>query len=924
MEHKEKGRNYRIFLPNLRSCRKLKSYFLNFIKDSFFVPEMESISDAFALDEQKLMFLFMSMLKAKNPRISINAICDLSKNLASSVKKLILNDFGIERMKEVIPDCEISDILLDSVEISRFVEIFREKANHFVASLQDQRIIAVGISNSNHYTTLFLKHVVSSSNGIVVICGAESRHHKNYLMNKKMLDTLVRSSECQRFLAMVKRDTIEFYEVSSEERKVSDGFHKIGTSDDRVEDQKNIAADMIIFDSEKYPINPEDSIEVEEFESQFDEAFAVALAVREAIFKNSSVLVVSQDQNLTERLKFELRRWNIWVDDSLGNSFAKTTCGIILASVMEALLRRQEVGATLRLLKLNKNFYEKAQELEEFARRLVFIPSNFFTIFDWWVKKDESPEFVMAVEKLREIRLNVLSRHNVLSMEARINTMQDCERSRCCVPAVHECSSSGSAEVESGKNTFNFGLFDPNDSKSFDQWLKICEKIFSIVSPENSTKLSDALDEILRNSRLLPQMNFGEFCTFFKVQMLQLRIRESAGHAQNIVILGAMEAQLLEADLIVLAGANEKFWSVLEKNDFSLGEKSRKELKLPEVGTKNEFLLCLLERLLHKNQVLITRSKTVNGEQQQKCEYLEKMAQLLRLEDGNRFKTLINHLEKASGQEVIPLEKPNPGLCYRPQKIWASEVELLLENPYAFYAKKILGLREMNVIGDGKNIWGNYLHLLLEKFIGHSFHKKDRRRWNCCTKEILKNNGLVSSDLGVNFFKLGEIFSFVATNIDDAHKYFTEIEGEMEMQISSDYHVSLNCRADRVDIFDDKSIGVVDYKGGKSPGKSETENGPKLQLLVEGLMAMSGGFGPENTDIKTLSFWKLGGKNGGKVMVISNDQEKTIKICLNAERRLRELINKYNVLGATYDINISHEYGKTYLHLARAKELWTM
>jgi hypothetical protein len=121
-----------------------------------------------------------------------------------------------------------------------------------------------------------------------------------------------------------------------------------------------------------YPVGGEFSdnmVEFLEFDSIFQEGFAVAVAVRRAVFEEKSVLVVSPDQNLTEIIKSELRRWNISADDSGGMLFSKTADGILIASILDMMERRYDTVSVLYALKMSPKFSDIAEKLEFAFRR---------------------------------------------------------------------------------------------------------------------------------------------------------------------------------------------------------------------------------------------------------------------------------------------------------------------------------------------------------------------------------------------------------------------------------------------------------------------------------------------------------------------------------------------------------------------------
>jgi len=70
----------------------------------------------------------------------------------------------------------------------------------------------------------------------------------------------------------------------------------------------------------------------------------------------------------------------------------------------------------------------------------------------------------------------------------------------------------------------------------------------------------------------------------------------------------------------------------------------------------------------------------------------------------------------------------------------------------------------------------------------------------------------------------------------------------------------VTARADRLERYEDLSLGIIDYKTGVVPSAKMVEDGARNQLSVEALIASEGGFdqvpaGP----VSLLEYWKISG-----------------------------------------------------------------
>ena len=75
--------------------------------------------------------------------------------------------------------------------------------------------------------------------------------------------------------------------------------------------------------------------------------------------------------------------------------------------------------------------------------------------------------------------------------------------------------------------------------------------------------------------------------------------------------------------------------------------------------------------------------------------------------------------------------------------------------------------------------------------------------------------------------------------------------------------VIVTATADRLDIHDDGTLSIIDYKTGPAPTKAKVSKRRATQLLIEAIIAQSGGFKfLENEQLRgfrDLSYWQLSG-----------------------------------------------------------------
>ncbi|MDR2794952.1 MAG: PD-(D/E)XK nuclease family protein [Holosporaceae bacterium] len=615
---------------------------------------------------------------------------------------------------------------------------------------------------------------------------------------------------------------------------------------------------IIFMPEQEQPLSfyPEASVALAEFSAPAEEALGVAIAVRKAIHEQKNVLLVINDPKLLEKIKMELRHWNIV--PASGEPFSKTHSGMLVSLVMDMIEKEFNLQNVLDVLKFTGQYTDFLLPFEWFCRTKSHLPTNFFDVMEIY----NQCEFDI-VGKLK----NLISHKN---------------------------------------------------QRSFGDWFDYGNLFLKLLDPETSQKLETMAKPFRRYTDFFGDMNVAEFVIFLKNQLLTMETPPSLNPTDNVVMVNINEAQLLDADLVVIAGANDGNLKVSEKNDFWMSKSMFNALGIQTATEKNAFTQRIFERLAHKSNVLISRSRIVDGVQQQRYVYLDKITDTLQSEKylENFVATLLYSQKKKS----IRFQAPIPDLENRPRSFSVSDLALLRNNAYAFYAKKILLLKELNYINNPRNLKGNYVHNVLEEIIKTA--KINFPEATEIAKKVLQHMHLDESDLGMWFFRLKNILTYVCENIDPHDVLIAEIPGYCTVDVSPDYSFEMHCRADRIDVHSDQSISIIDYKTSSTlPTKNEIEYGYKPQLSLEAIIAQKNGFSLEKTQINTMYFLCIDGSGKtGEKRFLGDSPEAIEKLIKNTRTGFTELIRQYNVLGIPYDVNVNDEYSTAYIHLARVKE----
>ena len=129
-------------------------------------------------------------------------------------------------------------------------------------------------------------------------------------------------------------------------------------------------------------------------------------------------------------------------------------------------------------------------------------------------------------------------------------------------------------------------------------------------------------------------------------------------------------------------------------------------------------------------------------------------------------------------------------------------------------------------------------------------------------KEFLRNanlHPLVARLWSPRIFKALSWISETVQNDKDRSVVAVEHDGKINFS-----GVTVYGRADRIDISQDGSLTIVDYKTGKPPSAAQVAKGYALQLGILGLIAEGGGFDGLSGQAVGFEYWSLSKNKDGQ------------------------------------------------------------
>jgi ATP-dependent helicase/nuclease subunit B len=264
------------------------------------------------------------------------------------------------------------------------------------------------------------------------------------------------------------------------------------------------------------------------------------------------------------------------------------------------------------------------------------------------------------------------------------------------------------------------------------------------------------------------------------------------------------------------------------------------------------------------------------------------------------------------------LPPPKPPIALRPRTLSATQVEMLMRDPYSVYAKHILNLKKLESIDKLPNQleFGNLVHNIASLSSQGLDHKSLMKHIHT----ELRHMNMLPMVARIWMPRLERLAAWLIEFEQQRHsnntKVYSEIKGSMQLPIDGEMF-TITARADRLEV-DNGSTTIIDFKTGVLPTKSDIEQGLSVQLLIEGLIARKQGFGIKTpTDIK-LAYVQLGiGNKLGRIVELDLDIASALD---KLEQDLIALLSKYSKEDSAYpacpDASIAPTYNE-YEHLER-------
>jgi ATP-dependent helicase/nuclease subunit B len=254
----------------------------------------------------------------------------------------------------------------------------------------------------------------------------------------------------------------------------------------------------------------------------------------------------------------------------------------------------------------------------------------------------------------------------------------------------------------------------------------------------------------------------------------------------------------------------------------------------------------------------------------------------------------------------------------RPKVISVTDVDRLKADPFAFYAKTMLGVSALDAVdAEPSAAWrGNLVHDIFDKWFKEDKLHPDKLVARIAT--LFDDAGMHPVTRALWQPRLMEAIDWIAEQVAANRMAGREVI-ESEIRGSIDYAgVRLKGIADRIDRTD-ATLAMVDYKTGKPPTPKAIKAGFSTQLGLLGLIAERGGFAGVSGAPAEFEYWSLTKDKGtfGKKTILKIDD-----VIGTAAANFAEATAKWLTGNEPFTAKLNPEYALygDYDHLMRLQE----
>ncbi len=653
-------------------------------------------------------------------------------------------------------------------------------------------------------------------------------------------------------------------------------------------------------------------------------AAACAVLLREVLeTPGRTAALITPDPALARRVSAQLARWGIEVDSSAGAPLAQLSSGVLVALVAQTLAEPLSPVLWLAILKHpSVRLGLRPAELEIARRQLE----------ERGLRGPRPPDWPALLARLQPQSRRLERGTEAAELEiAQANVARDlAERLKAALDVAAAVFLEGEASAATAARALAMGLeqlaADDRDRPG---------ELWAGADGEGAAELFAGL---IQDGDALPPCTAQGFAQVVQALLAGQAVRSGGRTHPRLRILGLIEARLIGADRLVLAGLEEGVWPAGAQVDPFLSRPMRARLGLPSPERRVGVAAHDFAQAACAGEVVLVTSERRDGQPAVMSRWLWRLdtlargagLKLPRRDDAVHWARALDAplTDPPASLATAVRPMPRPPLAARPKQLSVTDVEKLVRDPYALYARKVLGLNRLERPDERieARARGTAIHSAFEAFAAEwpgLAQDAAAARFAALYMQALRSEAAPEALLAREAVLAERAGVWVAQMETERRRgsptVMVERTGALQLG-----EVTLTCRTDRLELADG-SVHVLDFKTGRVPSRKEIEAGFSPQLTLTAAMLMHGGFpelGPRRPG--ALIYLRVSGREPAGVEDVCSDGDESAVLAEAALEGLRALLQRYADPAEPYRSRTAMRFQSDRMsdtdHLARVRE----
>ena len=457
------------------------------------------------------------------------------------------------------------------------------------------------------------------------------------------------------------------------------------------------------------------------------------------------------------------------------------------------------------------------------------------------------------------------------------------------------------------------------------------------------------LSGLIEGGAALGEVRPAELAELIQSLLADATVRTGGATHPSLRILGAIEARLVRADRMILAGLEEGVWPGPAPTDPFLSRPMRKALGLPpperRLGqTAQDFVQAACA-----DEAILVHVDRRGGQPAVKSRWLWRLEMLTRGADAPDTPVVLERPSVAAGiaraldapppgpARYARRPEPTPPVARRPREMPVTGVERWVRDPYAVYAQRILGLKKLDRPGADAEAMarGNAIHAAIERIV---VTWPEALPADCAVqiegfiREAMTDAGFEDHAMAREAPLARNCALWLAGWERERRArgatLLIEQSGRVTFPAPGGDFV-LTARADRIEL-DATGAAVIDFKTGGTPSVKQVAQGYSPQLTLTAAILAGGGFaGAPATPATELLYVRVTGRKVPGVVIEASKTSKSqpleaASLAEEAFAKLQDWVARFDDETTPYASWLAPQFmgtfGGNYDHLARVWE----